>query len=96
MKLGFRVVRQLVPLDSPGTAFLLELGTSQVEIRCSNLDGEPPKQELIITSARLGKVRKRLQENGIHVGPSYADLYTGKECLSFDGPDNTRVVIIGE
>ncbi|MCR4667991.1 MAG: VanZ family protein [Clostridia bacterium] len=96
MKLGFRVVRQLVPLDSPGTSLLLELGTSQVEIRCSNMDGELPEQEFIITSARLNKVRKRLQENGISVGPSYADPYTGKECLSFDGPDNTKVIIIGE
>ncbi|MBR3212030.1 MAG: hypothetical protein IKF70_02910 [Firmicutes bacterium] len=54
------------------------------------------KQEFIITSGKLNKVRKRLQENGIIVGPSYADPYTGKECLSFDGPDNTKVIIIGE
>lgn len=36
MKLGFRVIKQLIPENEPGTSFLLELGSSQVEIKCSN------------------------------------------------------------
>ena len=96
MKLGFRVIRQLVPEDDPGTSFLLALGSSQVEIRCSNRDELLPKQYLYITAGRLNRVRKRLEDNGIEVSPFTEDPYTKADCMSFEAPDNVTVVILSE
>ena len=94
MKLGFRVRRQLVPEDEAGTSFLLELGSSQVEIRCSNMEEELPKQYLFITAGRLGKVRKRLEDNGIEVSPFEEDPFTKTDRMSFEAPDNVTVIIL--
>ena len=96
MKLGFRVIRQLVPEDDPGTSFLLALGSSQVEIRCSNRGEVLPKQYLYITAGRLSRVRKRLEDNGIEVSPFREDPYTKADCMSFEAPDNVTVVILSE
>lgn len=93
-KLGFRVVRRLVPLDSDDTEFLLEMGSSQVEIRCSNCDDELPQQYLTISARNLDKIRTRLHENGIETGPFRPDAYTDLRCLSFFGPDNVCITVI--
>lgn len=93
-KLGFRPVRQLVPEDSIGTSFLLEMGESQVEIRCSNLEQELPEQYLNISARRLDKIRKRLEKSGIACGEFQKDPYTDTRQLSFVGPDNVRIVVI--
>ena len=93
-KLGFRPVRQLVPEGSIGTSFLLEMGESQVEIRCSNLEQELPEQYLNISARRLDKIRKRLEKSGIACGEFQKDPYTDTRQLSFVGPDNVRIVVI--
>ncbi len=48
MKLGFRLVRQIVPLDSAGTDILLKMGRFQVEIHCSNRPESIPRQSLTL------------------------------------------------
>lgn len=93
-KLGFRPVRQLLPEDSLGTSFLLEMGESQVEIRCSNEEQELPEQYLNISARKLEKIRDRLKKSGIACGDFQKDPYTGTRQLSFAGPDNVRIVII--
>ncbi len=93
-KLGFRIVRQLVPLDSDETQFLLEMGSSQIEIRCLNCDETLPQQYLTITATHLEKIKKRLQENGIQTGPFEQDPYTNLRCISFFGPDDIRITVI--
>ena len=93
-KLGFRIVRQLVPLDSDETQFLLEMGTSQIEIRCLNRNESLPQQYLTITATRLEKIRKRLQENGIDAGMFQQDPYTNLRCISFTGPDDIKITVI--
>jgi len=93
-KLGFRVVRQLLPKDSVGTSFLLEMGESQVEIRCSNSNEELPEQYLNISARKLDKIRTRLEKIGIACGEFEKDPYTGTRQLSFFGPDHVRIVII--
>ncbi|MBR1407943.1 MAG: VanZ family protein [Clostridia bacterium] len=95
-RLGFRPLRQLVPEDGPGTAFLLGLGRSQIEIRCSNREEQLPEQVLTLSVRRLWPVQKRLRENGIETGAARPDPYTGCRRLEFDGPDNTRIVVLGE
>ena len=96
MKLGFRILRQLVPEEDPGTSFLLQLGSSQVEIRCSNKQEDLQKQYLAISVTKPEKVKKRLEENGIKAGPIEADPYTGVESFSFEAPDNVTVTILGQ
>ncbi|MBQ3392926.1 MAG: VanZ family protein [Lachnospiraceae bacterium] len=93
-KLGFRVISQLVPEDSDKTAFLLELGSSQVEIRCSNKAEDLPEQNLVISVTRLKRVRERLEMNGIHPGPMTRDPFTGLACFSWEGPDHVRISVL--
>ncbi|MBO4819381.1 MAG: VanZ family protein [Firmicutes bacterium] len=95
-KLGFRGLKQLIPEDDPGTSFLFELGSFQVEIRCSNKEEQLPEQNLVITASKLDKVKKRLEENGIETGPFEADPYTDLERFSFKAPDNVTVTVIGD
>jgi glycopeptide antibiotics resistance protein len=93
-KLGFRVVKQIVPLDSDDTEYLLEMGSSQVEIRCSNCEEELPQQYLTISARNLDKIQKRLQQNGIETSAFQTDPYTDLRCLFFFGPDNIRITVI--
>ncbi len=93
--LGFRPLRQLVPQDSPGTSFLLEMGRSQVEIRCSNREQELPEQILTLSVRRIGPVQERLRSSGIQTGEADPDPYTGVRRLQFAGPDNIRIIVLG-
>jgi len=94
MKLGFRLLRQLVPEDSARTDFLLEMGNTQLEIRCSNAHEALPTQYLTIAVTRLMPVRRRLEQNGILPGPYEQDPYTGQRQLCFDGPDGVRIRVM--
>ena len=94
MKLGFRLKKQLVPLDSSGTDMLLEMGGTQVVVRCLNTESVDRDQELILSCRRLGSVIRRLNRNGIATEEISPDPYTGLRCVSFTGPDRVRVTII--
>ena len=72
------------------------LGSSQVEIRCSNKQEDLQKQYLAISVTKPEKVKKRLEENGIKAGHIEADPYTGVESFSFEAPDNVTVTILGQ
>ena len=93
-KLGFRLVGQVVPLDSPDTTLLLQMGRLQIEIRCSNSEEALPEQYLNISARKLEKVRARLLEDGIEVGPIEADAFRGTRRFSFKGPDNVCITIL--
>lgn len=94
MKLGFRLLRQLVPLDGPETNMLLQMGKLQVEVRCLNREAELPPQTLTLSVRRLSPVIRRLRENGAAVSDIGQDEYTGLRCVHFDGPDQTRILVI--
>ncbi|MBQ4435193.1 MAG: VanZ family protein [Clostridia bacterium] len=94
MKLGFRLKKQIVPLDSPDTYFLLEMGRSQVEIHCSNSHEILKEQTLTMTARHLKPIMKRLSMNGIDPGEIVQDQYTGLRCIHFSGPDHVRITVI--
>ncbi len=94
MKLGFRLKKQLVPINSPGTDMLLEMGKSQVEIHCLNQEEPIGDQQLTISAKRLKPVMKRLSMNGIEVSAIDQDPYTGLKCIHFYGPDRVFITII--
>lgn len=94
MKLGFRLIRQLVPLDQPDTSMLLQMGRLQVEIRCTNRTGELPPQTLTLSVPRLKPVIARLKANGAQVSNIGQDPYTNLRCVRFTGPDNVQILII--
>ena len=94
MKLGFRLKKQLVPLDSPGTDLLLEMGRSQVEVHCFNRRESLPEQTLTMSARKLGPILRRLELNGIEAGPIGQDPYTGLRCIRFSGPDSVRITVI--
>ena len=96
MKLGFRVIKQLIPENEPGTSFLLELGSSQVEIKCSNKAENLPRQYLFISVNKIHRVKKRLEDNGITVSPYEQDPYTNMKCFSFEAPDHVKVIILSK
>ena len=70
------------------------MGSSQVEIRCSNCEEELPQQYLTISARNLDKIQKRLQQNGIETSAFQTDPYTDLRCLFFFGPDNIRITVI--
>ncbi len=94
MTLGFRLIRQIVPLDSPGTDMLLQMGRMQVEIHCSNSTEALPRQTLTLSIRRLSSVIRRLEKNGIPVSGIEQDVYTGCRCIRLEGPDHTQILII--
>ena len=94
MKLGFRLVRQIVPLNSPGTDMLLQMGRFQVEVRCVNRETALPPQTLTLSVSRLPPVIRRLEENGVDVSGIGQDVYTGLRSVHFEGPDGTRINVI--
>ncbi len=96
IKLGFRLLRQIVPLDSEGTDMLLEMGAFQVEIHCSNRDETLPPQTLTLSVHRLQPVLRRLAENGIPCGGIAEDPYTGLRCVRLQGPDGVQICVIEE
>lgn len=93
-KLGFRQVGQVVPLDRPDTTLLFQMGQLQVEILCSNTQETLSEQHLNISARKLEKVRARLLEDGIEVGPIEADAFGGTKRFSFRGPDNVCITIL--
>ena len=94
MKLGFRLVRQLVPPDEPGTDMLLSMGKLQVEVRCANRPIALPQQTLTLSVHHLWPVMRRLRRNRIEVGEIGQDPYTGLRCIRFDGPDRVQITVI--
>ena len=94
MKLGFRLKKQIVPLDSPDTDFLLEMGRSQVEIHCSNRKDIVTDQTLTMSAKHLKPIMKRLSQNDIDPGEIEQDPYTGLRCIHFYGPDHVRITVI--
>ena len=94
MKLGFRLVKQIVPLDSPGTNMLLQMGKMQAEFLCSNTEEAIPPQTLTLSVRRLSPVIRRLKENGVSVGEITQDQYSGLRCVSLSGPDGVTILII--
>ena len=96
MKLGFRLIRQIVPLDSPGTDMLLQMGKLQVEVRCANQAEAVPPQTLTLSVRRLKPVIDRLRQNGIEVSEPEQDVYTDLRYVRFTGPDDVQILIIEE
>ncbi len=94
MKLGFRLKKQLVPLDSPETGMLLEMGSTQVEVRCANRPIGDAGGELTISCRNLGPIIRRLRANGIETGGIEQDPYTDLRCVRFSGPDRVRITVI--
>ncbi len=94
MKLGFRLLKQLVPMDSAETQMLLGMGKSQIEFRCVNQPRRLEAQALTISVRRLTPVIERLRMNGIAPGPVTTDPYTGQRCIQFTGPDDVTVTIL--
>ena len=94
MKLGFRLVRQIVPLDAPGTDMLLQMGKMQLEVRCANREETLPRQTLTLSVRRIRPVIRRLRENGIDPGPVREDPYTGMRCVRFPGPEGVEITVL--
>ena len=94
MKLGYRLKKQIVPLDSAGTDMLLEMGKSQIVIHCSNRHERLDRQTLTISAKRLGAIIRRLNTNGIETGPIEQDPYTGRRMVRFLGPDGVNIAVI--
>ena len=93
-KLGFRLIRQIVPLDAPGTDLLIQMGKMQVEIHCINAKEQLPAQTLTLSVRRLTPVIRRMKENGIDVSEVFQDVYTGLRCIQMQGPDSVKILVI--
>ncbi len=94
MKLGFRLVKQIVPLESSGTDMLLQMGNMQVEVHCANTEESLSPQTLTLSVRKLRPVIRRMTENGIPVSEISQDVYTGLRCVHLQGPDNVTILIV--
>ena len=94
MNLGFRLVKQIVPLDSPDTDLLLQMGRMQLEVHCSNKRETLPPQTLTLAVRRLPAVIRRLEKNNIPVSEIAQDVYTGHRCVRVEGPDQVQILIL--
>ena len=94
MKLGFRLKKQIVPLDVPETSMLLELGNYQIEVHCSNQIEKLKEQSLTLSVRHLKPIIRRLNMNGIDTGNIEQDVYTGLRCIHFSGPDQVCITVI--
>ena len=94
-RLGFRLVKQLVPLDSPDTYLLLEMGRFQMEVFCSNDPVQTlPRQNLALSVRGLDRVIRRLEENGMPVEKISEDPFTGQRRILLQGPDGVHIHIL--
>ncbi len=94
MKLGFRLLRQLVSMEETGTDMLLGMGRFQVEVHCSNKKESLPQQTLTLSARRLRPIIRRLRNNGIGVSGIGQDPFTGLRCVHFQGPDQVKITVI--
>ncbi|MBR0352869.1 MAG: VanZ family protein [Oscillospiraceae bacterium] len=92
-KLGFRLINQNVSEEDGSTDVLLQMGRSQVEIRCDpQLDLK--RQHLTIAARDLKRMRRRLEKSGIETSNEGLDPYTRQHRLQFTGPDDVLITII--
>ncbi|MBO6134028.1 MAG: VanZ family protein [Lachnospiraceae bacterium] len=92
--LGFWIKRQIVPLDSENTSFLLEMGSFQLEVICLNREINLDRQYLTISAKSLPQIKRRLKENNIETDSFKQDPYTGLRALEFEGPDRVLITIL--
>ena len=94
--LGFRLRKQFIPMDRPGTDLLMELGRFQLEFRCLNTAQQLPEQHITLSVRSLNAVIRRLRRMGIDPGPTEKERYTGVRCVQLTGPDAVRITVVEE
>lgn len=85
---------QILPEGGEGTVFLMGLGNNRAETLCRNREESLEPQHSIISVTKPDKVRLRLENSGIAMGPYTQDPFTGFNCFDFDTPGNVKVVIL--
>ncbi len=93
-KLGFRLMNQNISEEDGSTDVLLQMGSSQVEIRCDPLYKDLRQQHLTIAARNLKKMRRRLEKSGIETSNEGLDPYTRQHRLQFEGPDEVLITVI--
>ncbi len=93
-KLGFRLINQDISEEDGSTDVLLQMGSSQVEIRCTPEYTGLRRQHLTIAARNLKKMRRRLEKSGIETSNEGLDPYTRQHRLQFEGPDEVLISVI--
>ena len=93
-KLGFRLITQNISEEDGSTDVLLQMGHSQVEIRCDPQMNDLKRQHLTIAARDLKRMRRRLEKSGIETNNEGLDPYTRQHRLQFTGPDDVVITII--
>ncbi len=93
-KLGFRLINQDISEEDGSTDVLLQMGSSQVEIRCTPEYTGLRRQHLTIAARNLKKMRRRLEKSGIETSNEGLDPYTRQHRLQFEGPDEVLITVI--
>ena len=93
-QLGFRPIKQIIYEDSGESDFLLQIGSFQLELICSNAEPPVNDQYLTLSVKNINRVRKRLIKNGFETGRLKLDEYTEQRMLSVEGPDKLHISFI--
>ena len=94
VKLGFRLINQDVSEEDGSTDVLLQMGRSEVEMRCTSEYTGLRRQHLTIAARNLKRMRRRLEKSGIDTANEGLDPYTKQHRLQFEGPDNVLITVI--
>ena len=92
--LGFRPLGRVTDEEYTGSESLLQLGSQQIELICT--DGPQPTAEqfLTIPVKKLETVAKRLRRLGIDPGEILPDPFTGARLLRIDGPEMVQITFL--
>ena len=94
VKLG--MYRRSSSEEGKESSYLFELGTNQIELKCSPSYVKLPSQNVTLACNNSEKIKKRIEKCGLEVSGYSADPYTGLRTFSVPGPGNITVTIIEE
>lgn len=94
-KLGFQLVRFLIPEESKECKFLYQIGKTQLEIICLNDESaQLPNQSVTFSYENLDIIKSRLEKAGINCGEFQTDPYTNHRTITIKAPDDVELTLI--
>lgn len=94
-KLGFQLVRFIVPPDSKECSFLFQVGKTQIEINCTNNKSDVlPKQVITLSFENIDLIKDRLVKANIGFEDFSYDEYTNHRKITIKAPENVDLVLL--
>lgn len=95
-KLGFQLIKLMVPDDSKACSFLFRAGRTQIEIRCLNDENGviPEKQIITLSNEDLDRIKAKLEKTDVEFEAFGIDEYTNHRTLTIKAPEGVDIVLL--